>query len=217
MDVHAGAGQVGGHHVRHRVGGGSGRAVGDEPSAAHRLLVDADVHHGAVPGSDHVGHDRAGDEEVAGHVGGHQVGEPRRADIVERSWLGEEPGIDRPHADAGVVDQDVDAAEGRARGRHAVGDGGLVPHVHRDPGGRSRAGGRLLLGDPAGTVGVPAGQDHRGPAGHQGPHHAQPQPAGTARQQDPDAADIGVSRLPLDRPLGHELLRRSVPRSPDLP
>jgi hypothetical protein len=71
-------------------------------------VVHGDIDETAVP----LVHEHPGesprDQEVAGQVGRHDVSESGRVDVEERLRLLQEAGIDRPHPDPGVVDDQVD-------------------------------------------------------------------------------------------------------------
>src|SRR6201985_486883 len=88
----------------------------------------------AVPGFEHGRRDGPRDQEVAEDVGGEQVTETVRADLPEADGFGHEVRVHRAHADSGVVDRYVDAAEAGQNAVNAIGDGFLVADVHREPG-----------------------------------------------------------------------------------
>src|SRR5690349_23389617 len=111
VHVDAGTGQVGRHDVGERLGGGAGRAVRGETAAPHGGVADRDVDDLAVSGAEQVRDDGLGDQEVADDVRLEQVAEAVRADLPEGGRVGHEARVDRTHADPGVVDQNVDAAE----------------------------------------------------------------------------------------------------------
>ena len=125
-----------------------------------------------VPGGEHVRHDGPGDQEVAEHVGGEQVAEAVRADLPEADWFGHEVRVDGAHADADVVDQYVEAAEGCERAIDPDPDGGVLD---------------ALLG--------PAGEGNAGPGLGQGLAHGEAQAAGTSGDERADSLEIRVRRL----------------------
>ncbi len=195
VHVDAGTGQVGGHDVGERVGRRAGRPVRREPPAAHRRLVDGDVDDLAASGFEHVRHDGPRDQEVAQDVGGEQVPKAVGADLPEARRFGHEVRIHGAHADAGVVDQHVDAAEGRQRAIHARRHGLLVADIHDQP--------RHEVADPAGglldALFGPAGQDDPGSGVGQRLAHGEAQSAGTSGDERADAVEDrrgwGVRRL----------------------
>src|SRR5512133_2218564 len=83
-----------------------------------------------------------------------------RADLPEADGFGHEVRVHRAHADSGVVDQYVDAAEACQRAVDASGDGLLVADVHGEPGNPG------VAGDPGGcfldALPGPAGEDDAG-------------------------------------------------------
>src|SRR5260370_9561000 len=128
-------------------------------------------------------HDCSGDQEVAQNVGGEQVAEAVRADVPEARWFGHEVRVHRAHADAGVVDQYVNAAEDRKRAIYASGDGLLIADVHHEPG--------YTAGDPAGSILDallgPAGQGDPGAGSGQRLAHGEAQPAGSPGDERADS------------------------------
>jgi len=75
----------------------------------------------------------AGNEEDARDLGLEHVTKAARRALPERLLVREEPRIDRPHTDTGVVDQRVDAAEALARLGDAHRHGPLVADIQLDP------------------------------------------------------------------------------------
>jgi hypothetical protein len=138
-----------------------------------------------VSGGEHGRHGGPRDQEVAEDVGGQQVEEAVRADVPETHGFGHEVGVHRSHADPGVVDQYVDAAEDRERAIHAGGDGLLVADVHHEPGDL------VAAVDPGGGVPDarlgPAGEDDAGTGFGQRLAHGEAQAAGTPGDKRADS------------------------------
>jgi hypothetical protein len=149
-------------------------------------------------------------QEVAENVGGEQVAEAVRADVPEARWFGHEVRIHRAHADAGVVDQYVNAAEDRKRAIYASGDGLLIADVHHEPGYTGTA------GDPAGSILDallgPAGQGDPGAGFGQRLAHGEAQPAGTSGDERADSFEY--RRGPWVRRLSHAADLTVPPRCP---
>ena len=139
-------------------------------------------------------HDGSRDQKVADDVGGEQVAEAVRADLPEAYGFGHEVRVHGAHADAGVVDQYVDATEACYRAVDAGGDGLLVANVHDEPGHL------VATLDPGGgvldTLPGPAGQDDAGSGFGQRPAHGEAQAAGAP-------GDDCANSFEIWRQLGH--------------
>jgi hypothetical protein len=148
---------------------------------------------------EHVRHDGSRDQEVAQNVGGEQVAETVRADVPEARRFGHEARVHGAHADAGVVDQHVNATEDRKRAVHASGDRLLVADVHHQPGHPGTA------ADPAGGIldalPRPAGQDDPGSGFGQRLAHGEAEPAGSPGDERADSLEY--RRGPWVRRLRH--------------
>jgi len=162
-------------------------------------LADRDVDDLAVPGFEHVRHDGPRGQEIAENVGDEQVAEAVRADAPEAHVFGHEVRIHGAHADAGVVDKDVDAAEVRQRAVDAGGDGLLVADVHHEPGHSG------IAVDPDGGILDarlgPAGQDDAGTGSGQRLAHGEAKAAGPPGDECADSFEVW--RGPWARWLGH--------------
>jgi hypothetical protein len=88
-----------------------GKPVGDEAAARHCLLAHRDGYEAAAAGREHPRDDRPSDEERSVESGLDDVVESARRDLPERPGIGEEPRVDRSHADSGVVDEQVQATK----------------------------------------------------------------------------------------------------------
>ena len=105
----------------------------------------------------------------------------------------------------GVVDEQVDAAEGEhAAAIHGLGHRGLVGHVGDDPGGAVRA--AELGGDLADLRLVEVGDDDVGALGGERPGGREPDAGGRTR----DDGDPAGERLGLRSPLQLQLLEDPV-------
>ena len=110
-----------------------------------------------------------------------------RADLPEARRFGHEVGVHGAHADAGVVDQYIDAAEDRERAIDAGGDGSLIADVHYEPGhpGTTAGPGGGILDTRLG----PAGQDDPGAGFGQRLAHSEAQPAGPPGDECADSLE----------------------------
>ena len=132
------------------------------------------------------------DQEVAGEVGVDDRSEAVRADPVERLRVGEEVRVHRPHADPGVVDQQVDAPEALLRFGDSALDRLLVGDVEDDPERSGRGCGRL------GPLASPSGQRRSSSRSHERLHHRPPEATGAAGDESSGTGQIRrhVRRLP---------------------
>ena len=134
------------------------------------------------------GDHRPGDEEAAGQAGSHHVAEALGGHRPEWLRFGDEARVDRAHPDAGIVDQDVQAAQLPAGSVHSPPDLMLVPHVHADADGAAAQ----VPGSGPGARGVAAGDRYHRGGIEQGRGHSRPEPARTAGDQDPDPVRPGA-------------------------
>jgi rifampin ADP-ribosylating transferase len=110
VDGHRAADQICCHHSRQCLDAGARWPVRHEATADHRLLVHRDIDDPPAAVPEHHRHHCARHQETADELGLYDVSESGRPDFPERLRVGHEPRIDRPHADARVVDEHVEAA-----------------------------------------------------------------------------------------------------------
>jgi hypothetical protein len=181
-----GALEVGGHDPRQGLDCGARRAVGDEAAPDHRLVVHRDDHHPAAAFGEHARDHSTGDEERAGDLRVHDVAETLWRHLPEWLGLGEKVGVDRPHADPGVGDQEihpaeafVDIVDGRA---HRL----LVTDVESD----TSSSGPELLGGRSRPSMVTARDDNLGSRLDERDGHRPPESTGRAGHERPRAGEV---------------------------
>ena len=132
VDADAGAGKICRHDLGEGLRTGPRGAVGDKAWPAHGGVIHRYVDDAAPARPQQMRNDLAGDQEVAGQVGGDHLQESLGGDLPKWQRAGEELGIDRAHPEAGIVDQHVEATEPL----HDLGDPQphlmIVAHVHRE-------------------------------------------------------------------------------------
>jgi hypothetical protein len=165
--------EIGGHHPCERFDPRPRGPVRHEPAPYHRPLVHRDRHHSAAAGGEHAGNDGTGDEERSQHLRFDDLAKAARRDFPERLRLGEEARIHRAHANAGVTDEKIHAAE------PLVGVGDPRPHrvLVADVELDAHRAAAELLGGGLGPGALPAGHDDLGAGGDERGGHRPPEPA----------------------------------------
>jgi hypothetical protein len=186
---------------------GAGRAVRHEAPADHGLLVHRDVDDPTAAGAEHQRHHLASHQEAADQLGLHDVPEAGRPDLPEGLRYGQEAGVDRPHTDARVVDEHVEAAPRAAGPVDTSRDRALVPHVELAGDGP----GAELGGGGFGPGPVAAGDHHLGARPDQRGRHCRAEAAAGAGDQDAEAVQID------GRGLDHEPTMPAILPCVDLP
>ena len=143
-------------------------------------------------------HDGTGDEEHAGHFGVEHVLERLRVDLPERLCVGREPSVHGAHADAGVVDEQIDAAESIDDGVDRFGDRFLVAYVRRQADRTATQLARRGLG----PFSAAARQCHGGPGVDERLGHGPPQTTRATRHDDAAA----MQRLHVRRSIENSMI-----------
>jgi hypothetical protein len=132
-----------------------------------------------VTGSQHPRRDLARHQEVAGQVGVDDRAESVRGYRPETLRFRQETRVDRAHADPGVVDQQIDAAEPGPCLIHGPMDRVFVADVELQAGRAGQAPVRF-----AGPIGRPAGQDDGCARSGERGRHGQAQAAAAPGDED---------------------------------
>ncbi len=139
-----------------------------------------------MTGGQHPRRDLARHQEVAGQVGVDDRAEPLWRHRPEPLRFRQEPRIDRAHADPGVVDQQIDAAEPGPCLINGPMDRVFVTDVELQAGRAGQAPGRF-----PGPVRRPASQDDGRARGGERGHHGQAQATASPGDEDTEGGKLG--------------------------
>jgi len=184
------ASPAGAHDLSQAAQPGLGGGVSTDPAADQPVVDRADVDDLSSSAFDHAGRDLLGQHEATGQVRSHHGVPGAQRQVNQVGGM----------VDAGVVNQDVNAAEPSLERADRVTHGVVVGHIEGDafdprpagPGGEaSHLGGR-----GRDSCRVPPMQDHRCARGRQGACDARPD--ATRRTGDEGQATAEVERIPDD-------------------